>query len=349
MNTIHILSLQDLASEYLDKLRAVSPQLEVHQVNADDLGPSRHEPMLLEAIPQTIRDQTEILFGWGKCMGQTALFPRLKWLQTHSAGIDYLFDMPVWSRDDILISNARGVHAVPMAEYALAMMLALTRDIPLMLKLQAQAEWPAERWATFARPELRGQTLGLIGYGAISRELARQAQALGLRVLACNNSGQRSTYQGYHIPGTGDAQATIPETIYPTERLLDMLPGCDFVVMLAPLTADTRHMINASAFAAMKESAIFINLARGALVDELALVSALSNGQIAAAGLDVFAKEPLPADSPLWALDNVIISPHVSGFTPHYDARSTDIFAENLRRYLNGEPLLNHVKRGKSY
>ena len=191
--------------------------------------------------------------------------------------------------------------------------------------------------------------MGIVGYGAIGRELARQAQAMGMRILATNRSGQRRPFHALIEPGTGDPQAAIPEAIYPSGQLLDMLPQCDYVVVLAPLTPETRHLFNAHAFATMKPSAVFLNLARGSLVDEPALIEALKKGQIAGAGLDVFEQEPLSSDSQLWSLDNVIISPHVAGFTFKYDDRASDLFAENLRRYLHNEPLLNEVERERGY
>ncbi|MFQ5575465.1 MAG: NAD(P)-dependent oxidoreductase, partial [Anaerolineae bacterium] len=143
--------------------------------------------------------------------------------------------------------------------------------------------------------------------------------------------------------------AAIPEQIYPTADLPAMLPHCDYVVVLAPLTAGTHHMFGPDAFARMKPDAFFFNLARGGLVNEAALVNALRQNQIAGAGLDVFEQEPLPSQSPLWQMENVIISPHVAGFSPHYDDRASDLLAENLRRFLAGEPLLNLVDRTHEY
>jgi len=299
-------------------------------------------------LPETLRNRVEILYGWGKHVHNAHLFPRLKWVQTHSAGIDSLLDKPIWNTE-VIISSANGIHSVQMAEHALALMLAFRWKVPEMLHYQSRAEWPEGRWDIYSQPELRGSTLGIVGYGAIGRELARQAQALGMRVLALNRSGQRRPYQGYAMPGTGDPDAAIPETIYPTSELLDMLPRCDYVEVLAPLTPETRHMFDANTFAAMKNSALFFNHARGALVNETALVDALTQGQIAGAGLDAFEEEPLPPDHPLWLLDNVIISPHVSGLTLQYDERATDLFVENLRRYLAGEPLINQVQRELGY
>jgi len=333
-----VLSLIEFSDAQLDKLRAVSPHLDVRQKTAahvDDLAPE-------------LRDRVEVLYGWGKPLHDAHRFPRLKWVQTHSAGINDLFDKPVW-RSPVILTTANGIHPIPMAEHALAMMLAFRWKLRTMFQMQARRTWPRDRWDTFIMPELRGSTLGIVGYGAIGRELARLARAMGMRVLALNRSGQRRRYQGFGVPGTGDPDAAVPEKIYPTGGLFDMLPECDYVVVSAPQTPDTYHLIGPPAFSHMKPSAFFFNLARGAVVDEAALIEALRQGQIAGAGLDVFEEEPLPEDSPLWAMENVIISPHISGFTPQYDERAGDLFVENLRRYLNDEPLLNLVDREHGY
>lgn len=338
MQTVVVLSLMKYTGDQLDKLAAVSPRLEVYQLTG----------AAFDAIPAELRSRVEVLYGWGSQLDQAHRFPRLKWIQTHSAGVDNLLDTPLW-RSNVFITSMNGIHAVPMAEHTLLLMLALRRNLNTMVRFQSRSEWPAGRWDYFARPELRGSTLGLVGYGAIAREVARLAHALGMRVLASNRSGQRQPYRGFKIPGVGDPEAQIPEHIYSPDRLGDMLPHCDFVVVLAPLTPQTRHLFNTAAFARMKPSAFFLNLARGGLVDEPALIDALQQGRIAGAALDVFAQEPLPANSPLWQMEQVIVSPHVSGFTLHYDDRASDLFAENLRRYLSGEPLLNLVEREKGY
>lgn len=338
MSKITVLSLVSFNEEQLNKLRAVSDRLDVQQRTGASLA----------ELPAELHRQVEILYGWGRHFEGAEHLPRLQWIQTHSAGVNTLLDSPLW-QSDVIFTSMNGVHAVPMAEHALAMILAFRWKLRLMLEFQSRSEWPRNRWEYFARPELRGSTLGLVGYGAIAREVARQAQALGMRVLATNRSGRRHPYQGFSQPGVGDPQALIPEKIYPTGRLLEMLPQCDYLVVLAPLTPETHHLLEAEALACMKSSAVLINLARGGLVDEPALIDALQRRQIAGAGLDVFATEPLPGDSPLWRFENVIISPHVSGFTPEYDRRASDLFAENLGRYLAGKPLINLVDREKGY
>ncbi|HMQ51817.1 MAG TPA: D-2-hydroxyacid dehydrogenase [Anaerolineae bacterium] len=333
-----ILSSVDFSEAQLNKLRAVSTTVEVHQMPDTPVA----------EVPEAIRNRVNILYGWGKFVVEAHLCPKLDWLQTHSAGIDYLLDTPLW-QSQVKISTMNGIHAIPMAEFALTMMLAFRWKLPTIRRFQHQTKWPQRRWEIFAGPELRGLTLGIIGYGAIGRELARQATALGMRVLALNRSGKRRPDRGFREPGTGDPQAAWPEVIYPTTDLLKMLPHCDYVVLLAPLTSETHHLISTAALEKMKPTGVLINLARGALVDEAALVKALNQQQITGAALDVFEEEPLPADNPLWQFENVILSPHISGFTPNYDERASELFAENLRRYLNREPLLNLVERAREY
>ena len=338
MEQIAILSLLEFTAAQLEKFRSVSTRFVVEQL----------PEATIEAIPPWLRESVQVLYGWGDPLGEAHHFPRLRWVQTHSAGVDYLYDTPTW-QSDILISSLNGIHATPMAEHALAMMLALRQRVPTMIRNQLQATWPSGRWEIFSRPELRGSILGIVGYGAVGREVARLAKSFGMRILAVNRSGERQPYRGYAEPGIGDPTATIPEAIFPSTALVNVLPDCDFVVLTAPLTAETHHIINVTTLTAMKPTAYLLNLGRGPLVDETALIKALQQNSLAGAGLDVFETEPLPAESTLWQLENVIISPHVSGFTPQYDERASDLFAENLRRFLNGEPLINLVVKERGY
>jgi phosphoglycerate dehydrogenase-like enzyme len=168
-------------------------------------------------------------------------------------------------------------------------------------------------------------------------------------VLAVKRNAMESVDPGYTQPGVGDPEGDLPDRIYPPQALRSFLGECDYVVLLLPLTAGTRHLINDRALKAMKKNAVLINLARGPIVDTAALVEALQNETIAGAALDVFEEEPLSEYSPLWKLPNLVLSPHVAGFTQHYNARAADIFAANLRRYLDGDPLLNRVDTHLGY
>jgi phosphoglycerate dehydrogenase-like enzyme len=275
--------------------------------------------------------------------------PALRWVQLFSAGVDYQSQHPLFA-SEVTFTTASGLHAICIAEHVFTTVLAWNHHLPRALEGQRRAEWPDDRtrYALYAAPELWGQTIGILGYGSIGRQVARLATAFGMRVLALQH-GEDHRDHGYILPGVGDRDGTLPARYFPPDELCALLAQSDVVVAALPLTAATRHLLDAAAFAAMKPTALVVNIARGDICDEAALVRALTHGQIAAALLDVFQDEPLPPTSPLWALPNVILTPHTSGFTPHYEERAAAIFTENLHRYLAGAPLLNVVGKARGY
>jgi phosphoglycerate dehydrogenase-like enzyme len=319
----------------LARVRAVSPEVLVVAADPASADYSRVDVLYAGDPPRDL-----------------ARAPQLKWVQVHMAGVNALHEHPLYTKTPIPITTTSGVHAATIAEYALTVILALAHRVPRMVEWRDKGRWPADeqRWPLFVPVELRGATLGIIGYGSIGRELARMATtALGMRVLACKRDPSRRADDGYQLPGTGDPDGALPEAWFAPSRLHDMLRHSDVVVMCAPLTAETRTMIGSAELAAMKPSAFFVNVGRGPTIDEAALAAALKSGRLAGAAVDVFHEEPPPAGHPLYALDNVIVSPHVSGFLASYDDRCTDLFAENLRRFLAGTPLLNQVDRARGY
>lgn len=319
----------------LDRLRAVSPELRVTCAEPGAADYARTEVLYAGAPPRDL-----------------ARAPRLKWVQVHMAGIDALHDHPIYTESAVPLTTTSGVHAGTIAEYAITVLLALAHRVPTMVEWQRRGGWPPDqqRWPLFVPTEVRGATLGLIGYGSIGRELARIATtAFGMRVLACKRDPSQRVDPGYCAPGTGDPDGRLPDAWFPPEKLRDLLGRSDVLVMAAPLTPRTDRMLGAAEFAAMRPSAYFINVGRGATVDESALAAALRERRLAGAAIDVFAQEPPPAGHPFYALDNVIVSPHVSGFLPSYDDRCSELFAENLGRYLAGAPLLNLVDRARGY
>lgn len=319
----------------LARLRAVSPKLSV----------------TCEDALRADYSQTDILYA-GSPPRDLARAPGLKWVQLHMAGVNALADHPLYTSTSVVLTTTSGVHAATIAEYTIAVLLALAHRVPRMVEWREKGVWPpdGERWSLFVPTELRGSTLGIIGYGSIGRELARIAKtAFGMTVLACKRDPSRREDSGYALPGTGDPHGDLPESWFPPEKVWELLARSDAVVMCAPLTKDTERMIGAAELRTMKRSAYFVNVGRGPTVDETALAEALSENRIAGAAVDVFAQEPPPAGHPLYALDNVIVSPHVSGFLPSYDDKCVELFAENLRRYLDGAPLLNLVDRVTGY
>ena len=259
--------------------------------------------------------------------------PNLKWFQQWGAGADWLLKYPDAAEHPFTLTNVSGIHAVPISEHILAFMLAFARGLPGAMRDQTQHEWQkASERSVF---ELAGKTLLLVGVGAIGARTAKLAAALGMRVWGVRRDPSK--------------EVEYVERMASNAELRDLLPEADFVVLTVPLTEETRHIMSADEFAVMKDSGHLINIGRGGTVNEADLIRALQEGQIAGAGLDVFEEEPLPESSPLWEMENVIVTAHYSGDTPHYDARALEIFLENLRRYARGESLTHVVDKGRGY
>lgn len=255
--------------------------------------------------------------------------PRLRWIQATAGGAAEQVaaaDLTDEELDRVLITRAGGVHVRPLAEFAMFGLLAFTKGLPRLT-----ADKRARRWEHYPMAELAGATLLVIGLGMIGQEVARLAKGFGMHVLAVNRTGHTDS------PHVDEAR--------PTRFLGDLLPVAHGVVLTLPLTDDTRGMIDAAAISRMRTGAILVNVGRGGVIDERALVEALEQGRLAGAALDVFATEPLPSDSPLWDLPNVLLSPHTAGLSRRENERITALFTENLRRYLAGDELLSRVGR----
>jgi len=323
--------------ELIAQVRQVSPRLQVEVRRAAALA----------EVADNLAKAEVLLTSFG--LPEAAQAPRLRWVQAYSAGVEGWLAAGGDRLKDMALTTASGVHGPVMAEHSLMLMLAWAHQLPPMMSLQQRHEWPAERWKLLRTTELRGATLGIVGYGSIGRETARLACAMGMRVLACKHDPRRREDTGWVVPGTGDPAGALPDQYYAIENLHDMLAECDYVLLTLALTPATRHIIDAAALRHMKPSVVLVNVARGGLVDEPALIDALRNGVIHAAGLDVFEKEPLPEDSPLWSLPNALLTPHISGYTPAYEERLLVLFTENLQRYLTGQRLLNQVDLAAGY
>jgi phosphoglycerate dehydrogenase-like enzyme len=257
----------------------------------------------------------------------------VRWVHTLSAGVEGLL-FPELIRSNAVLTNARGIFKRPLAEFALLGMLMHFRQVRTLLEQQRR-----RHWAVADVECLRGKVMAVVGYGEIGRECAMLGHALGMRIHALRRNAERSR---------GDSMV---ERIFKPEELLPMLAGADVLVCAAPLTGETRQLISDAAFAAMKPEAFVINVGRGPVIDESALVRALLQRRIAGAALDVFEREPLPEDSPLWGMDNVLVSPHSADHTVRPDSLqlTIDFFVRNFRRYRNGEPLENLVDKQAGY
>ncbi|HEV2663224.1 MAG TPA: D-2-hydroxyacid dehydrogenase [Ktedonobacteraceae bacterium] len=267
------------------------------------------------------------------------LAPRLRWLQYSAGGVDDLQPTGILDTGSgVTVTTAVGIHANTVGEYVFGSMLMFNRTWPQMVRLQDRHVWPrSANWYNLGGRELGEQTLGIVGLGSIGRRIAQLGRAFGMRVLATKRSL------------TDDAYETDVDQLYPRERLHDMLHESDYVVLVVPLTSETEHMIGEAELRAMRPHAYLVNVARGRVIDEQALLRALRSGWIAGAGLDVVEHEPLAAESPLYTLPNVILTPHISGVSVHYEKRLAALFAENLRRYRAGEALRNRYDPERGY
>lgn len=254
----------------------------------------------------------------------------VRWVHSKAAGLDHQL-FPELVESSVPLTNGRGVFSASLGEFALAAILFFAKDFPRMLRNQA-----AEVWEPFDVEEIAGKTVGIIGYGDIGQAVATRVYAMGMRVLATKR----------HIP---EAPDPLIERYYKPDKQREMLALCDYVVITAPLTEETRHMIGEAEFAAMKSSAVVINVGRGAVIDEAAMIRALTEKRIKGAGLDVFEREPLPAGNPLYKLENVLVSPHCADNTADWLDQAMRFFLEQYERFEKGEPLKNVVNKGLGY
>ena len=321
----------------VDRLRAVSPRLKI-QV---------HPAQKAEELPVDLLPDIEVLYTH-RALPDPESVPSLRWIQFHFAGIDHVEQHPLLS-SDIQVTTLSGAAMPQMAEFALMSILALSRRLPLMVADRAKRLWADDRFERFRPLELRGSTVGLVGYGSVAREVARLCRAFGASVLATKRDLMRLEEDGYSLKDLGDPRAELVDRLYPPQALPSMVSLCDFVVVTVPLSAKTRGMVGKRVFAKMKPTAYLIDVSRGGVVDHGALIEALTEKRLAGAALDVYPVEPLPENSPLWEMPGVILSPHVAGASAHYYERAADLFAENLQRYLVGQPLLNRYNPKRGY
>lgn len=289
-----------------------------------------------DGIEQDLSD-AEVVFTISLRPEQFALAHNLRWIHAPTAAVHQLL-FPEVINSQVVITNSREVHGPVVAEHVMALIFALAKKLPQAALLQQRRVWGQESiWKDGQHPqEIAGATLGLIGVGSIGQRVAQMASALGMRVIAVREHVEKGTPDGV-------------ERVFPISQLHEFLRKSDYVVIAAPLTPATHGIMNAASFAAMKPSAYLINVGRGPQVDVPALVDALRVHRIAGAALDVFDREPLSADSPLWGLGNVLITPHTAGLTDRLWNRHYELFSDNLRRYQAGEPLLYQVDKQKGY
>ncbi|HZQ37945.1 MAG TPA: D-2-hydroxyacid dehydrogenase [Dehalococcoidia bacterium] len=333
-----ISSALPVSHDAIERIKALDPRLQVQVV------PEAQRPFLrpgqgatddpnARALAETL-STAEILFAAYELptdILQRA--PALRWIHIVAAGVERWIAAGLLEREGLIFTSGQGPTALPIAEYILMAMLMLAKNAPRYVRQQEERRWQGHRGF-----ELFGKTLGVVGLGTIGGEAARLAKAIGCRVIAVRRSLDEAQENAEGV-----------DLLLPARELPRLLAESDFVALCAPATPETRHLIDASALRRMKRTAYLINISRGSLIEEAALVAALQAGEIAGAALDVFEPEPLPEDSELWSLPQVLITPHVSNASEHFARRATELFVENLGRYLRGEPLRNVVTREKGY
>jgi len=309
---------------FSERLRTEFPQFEVVRLQQ------------LEELDREIVD-AEIAMTVMLRPEQFRLAKKLRWIHSSAAAIHQLL-FPELVNSNVLLTNGRDVHGPAVAEQAMGVIFALAKRIPQDVRFQQRRVWGQMTiWREYSGPqELAGLTLGIVGFGAIGRNLARHAACFGMKVVAVREHAD--------LP-----KPDFVEQIFPSSRLNAMLAVADYVVIAAPVTPSTQAMIGHEQLAAMKPNAFLLNVSRGALVDESALIQTLQLRKIAGAGLDVFEKEPLPDDSPLWDMENVLITPHTAGMNAKMWEQQFELFSENIRRYLAGQPLLALVDKKAGY
>jgi len=318
------LALWNAPAWFGERLRQQFPQLQVVQTDTYD------------GIDDDLRN-AEVIFTISLRPEQYRLAQQLKWIQSPTAAV-HQFLFPELIKSDVVLTNATQVHGPVVAEHVIALIFALAKKIPQAVLLQQRRMWGQdEMWNKGVHlREVAGATLGLIGVGSIGRRVAQMASALGMRVIAVREHVEKGKPTGV-------------EAVFAPSEFEQLLSQSDYVVVAAPLLPATEQLINAQSLAVMKPTACVINVGRGPQVDELALADALRTHKIAGAALDVFDHEPLPSDSPLWGVENLLITPHTAGLTEKLWHRHYELFSGNLQRYLSHQPLQYVVDKQKGY
>jgi phosphoglycerate dehydrogenase-like enzyme len=308
----------------------------------------KHPMFDVEVIEQHLHD-CEVMLTYLVPKDLVSRAPRLKWLHCMAAGLDYVLRTGMFENSGLVLTNTSGAQATMIGEYIVMAMLAYAHRYHVSIRAQTRHEWVSPSYFFSQAGNLRGKTVGIIGYGPIGREAARLAAAFGMEVLALKRDPTARADARFSFPGIGDPQGIIPRRFFGPAQCAEMVALCDFIVVALPLTPQTRHFLGARELAAAKSAACLVNVGRGEVVDQEALVQALTAKRLGGAALDVMVPEPLPPDHPLWDMEDVILTPHCAGPSAGYQEDCCRVFAENLRRYLSGGELLNIVDVKQGY
>lgn len=290
----------------------------------------------INLIASTLKDASQyiadadilVTWGWMDITNLLSAAKKLKWIHALSAGVEKLIIPPVQA-SHVILTNSKGIHSIPVSEHVLALMLCFSRGLNFFIRHQQKKVWKRAHV-----DEIYEKTIGIVGLGSIGREIAKKSKNLGMTVLATKREMTSELFV---------------DKLYPADAIMDMLSVSDFVIVALPLVPETKEFIKLEHFQAMKPSAYFINIARGQVVREEDLITALKEGFICGAGLDVFTEEPLPETSPLWDMPNVIITPHLAALSPCYMDRAVKLFADELARFIQQGEMFNMIDKQKGY
>jgi glyoxylate/hydroxypyruvate reductase A len=343
---LKVLIASYLEPEHVETIRRVDPRVEViyepellmkPRYAADHNGFSVPRTPEGEARWRSLLAAADVLFDFDYTNDQHLpdLAPRVRWIHASSAGIgQFVVRRRYHERmKGTVFTTARGIHAVPLAEFCALAMLGFSRGLFRMNQLQGQ-----KTWERYAGTDLVGRTVVIFGHGSIGREVGRLARAFGMRAIGVKRSVAGESPEAHNV-----------DELHPASAFRELLPRAEFLVLAAPHTNETERVVGADEFERLPKGAVVINIGRGALVDEAAMVNALRTGRLGGAALDVFAKEPLPEDSPLWSMPNVLICPHSASTSDRENGRLTELFCDNLRKFLNGEPMKNVLDVERMY
>jgi phosphoglycerate dehydrogenase-like enzyme len=331
-SSLKVLITMQFAPGLVKQIEAVSPRLVVTTIEAKESSD----------IPGEAWQESNILYTH-KVLPEPDQAPDLKLIQFHRAGNEMFMEAPILRKSGLRAASMSGASAPQVAEYALEMILALGHRLPQAMEHKTRADWPDDRGEIFQSQELNQSTVGIVGYGSIGRQVAKLLNAFDAQVLATKQDAKQPADDGYMLEGVGDPGGDFLERLYPAEALNSMLKECDYVVVCVPLTNTTQGLIGKAQLEKMKPGAFLVDVSRGGVVSHDDLIPALEEGMIGGAALDVYPKEPLPENNPLWKMPNVILTPHVAGFSQEYNKRAVDLFIEYLERYLDGKQILNLI------
>jgi phosphoglycerate dehydrogenase-like enzyme len=327
---INVLVMSAIGSDCLRLISDASPLVNIIDVSGLFRDELKGDIVARDKLSDLLAG-AEVIFGLRLPQGVLSRSPDLKWIQVMSAGVEHFLDADMLD-SQVKLTNVSGIHATPMGEFVIGLMLMFVKKSPVCLDLKQR-----KKWERLSPGVLNSKTVGIIGLGSIGKEVARLSKAFNMKIIATSRSARENT------------RARNVDIMVPSHQLDSLLQESDFVVLTVPFTSETRKMIGEPELKQMKSTAYLINIARGGIIDEPALIKALEQRWIAGAGLDVFSVEPLPLDSPLWKMPEVIISPHIAGIRPDYALAATGLFIDNLRRYLNGVRLKNIVDKKRGY